>query len=363
MTSGGDRARWRAAALSCGVIAALAGCSAGAGGHPAAAAKPAAATSAAQPAGRASRAPAQDAPAQDAPAQDATAVAPLTGQAVTPAVAQRPAVAVAVSGPNPAGLGSADLVYEETSSPVRYLAVFQSAEASAVGPVARTRPTDGQVLSVLHPLTGYAGGTAAFVSVLDATKIVDVGYPGHASLYSSGSGGLTTSTAALAAAGKSDGPPPGLFFYRDPGAPLAAAKQTHPASVRLDVPGQPEQRWDYDAKAGRWVRTAGGPRASVANLIVQIVDFKTVYLSRKYGQTAQSARAIGTGPVTVFSAASAGTATPGGSGTAAAGTWVKPGLTTVTNYLDASGVPMDFAPGPTWIMLTPAGTRIIPAGG
>ena len=354
MTSGGDWARWRAAALSCGVIAALAGCSAGAGGHPSAPAKPAAATSAGPPASGTSR----------APAQDATAVAPLTGQAVTPAVAQRPAVAVAVSGPNPAGLGSANLVYEETSSPVRYLAVFQSAEASAVGPVASTRPTDGQVLSVLHPLTGYAGGTASFVSVLDATKIVDVGYPGHASLYSSGSGGLTTSTAALAAAGKSDGPPPGLFFYRDPGAPLASAKQTHPASVRLDVPGQPEQRWDYDAKAGRWVRTAGGPRASVANLIVQIVDFKTVYLSRKYGQTAQSARVIGTGPATVFSAASAGTATPGGSGgTAAAGTWVKPGLTTVTNYLDASGVPMDFAPGPTWIMLTPAGTRIIPAGG
>jgi Protein of unknown function (DUF3048) N-terminal domain/Protein of unknown function (DUF3048) C-terminal domain len=354
MTSGGDRARWRAAVLSCGVIAALAGCSAGAGGHPSAPAKPAAATSAAQSAGGASR----------APAQDATAVAPLTGQAVTPAVAQRPAVAVAISGPNPAGLGSADLVYEETSSPVRYLAVFQSAEASAVGPVASTRPTDGQLLSVLHPLTGYAGGTASFVSVLDATKIVDVGYPGHASLYSSGSGGLTTSTAALAAAGKSDGPPPGLFFYRDPGVPLASAKQTRPASVRLDVPGQQEQRWDYDATAGRWVRTAGGPRASVANLIVQIVDFKTVYLSRKYGQTAQSARAIGTGPATVFSAASAGTATPGGiGGTAAAGTWVKPGLTTVTNYLDASGVPMDFARGPTWIMLTPAGTRIIPAGG
>ena len=352
MISGGDRARWRAAALCCGVIAALAGCSAGAGGHPSAPARPP------PPGGPAGRRTSR------APAQDATAVAPLTGQAVTPAVAQRPAVAVAVSGPNPAGLGSPTSSTRRRAPPVRYLAVFQSAEASAVGPVASTRPTDGQVLSVLHPLTGYAGGTASFVSVLDATKIVDVGYPGHASLYSSGSGGLTTSTAALAAAGKSDGPPPGLFFYRDPGAPLAAAKQTRPASVRLDVPGQPEQRWDYDAKAGRWVRTAGGPRASVANLIVQIVDFKTVYLSRKYGQTAQSARAIGTGPATVFSAASAGTAAPRGSGgTAAAGTWVKPGLTTVTNYLDASGVPMDFAPGPTWIMLTPAGTRIIPAGG
>ena len=293
-------------------------------------------------------------------------MAPLTGLPATGAVAQRPAVAVAVAGPAPAGLGAADVVFEEMSSPVRYLAVFQSAEASAVGPVTSTRPTDGQALSVLHPLIGYAGGTSSFISVLDATKIVDAGYAGHASLYSAGSGGLTVSTAALAAAGRSDGPPPGLFSYRAPGAPLASAKQSHPASVRVDVPGLPEQRWDFDARAGRWVETAGGPRVSVANLIVQIVSFKTVYLSRKYGQTAQSARVVGTGQVTVFSAA-AGGGTGGSAGNsggiAAAGTWVKPGLAAVTNYLDAAGVPMDFAPGPTWIVLAPAGTRSTQAGG
>ena len=105
-------------------------------------------------------------------------MAPLTGLAVTAAVAQRPAVAVAVSGPDPVGLGSADLVFEEMTSPVRYLAVFQSDEANMVGPVTSTRPTDGQALSVLHPLIGYDGGTASFISVLDATKIVDVGYAG-----------------------------------------------------------------------------------------------------------------------------------------------------------------------------------------
>ena len=122
-----------------------------------------------------------------APTRSTGTVAPLTGLAVTAAVAQRPAVAVLVSGPDPSGLGSADLVFEEMSSPVRYLAVFQSAEAN-VGPVPATRPMDGQALSVLHPLTGYDGGTASFISVLDATKIVDVGYPGHASLYASGAG-------------------------------------------------------------------------------------------------------------------------------------------------------------------------------
>ena len=338
------------AASSCGVYASWPGV-------PRAAAAPSAPQSA-QPAATSAR---RLAPGQARrPPRTAGSVAPLTGLAVTAAVAQRPAVAVAVAGPDPVGLGSADLVFEEMSSPVRYLAVFQSAEASAVGPVTSTRPTDGQALSVLHPLTGYDGGTSSFISVLDATKIVDAGYAGHASLYSAGIGGLTVSTAALAAAGRSDGPPPGLFSYRAPGAPLASAEETHPTSVRVDVPGQPAQRWDFDARSGRWVETAGGPRVSVANLIVQIVSFKTVYLSRKYGQTTQSARVIGTGQATVFSGAAAG---GGSGGTAAAGTWVKPGLAAVTNYFDAAHVPMDFAPGPTWIVLAPAGTRISQAGG
>ena len=286
-------------------------------------------------------------------------MAPLTGLSVTAAVAQRPAVAVAVAGPDPAGLGSADLVFAELAGPVRYLAVFQSAEAAVVGPVTSTRPTDGQALSVLHPLMSYDGGTTAFISVLDATKVIDDGYAGHASLYSRGAGGLTVSTAALAAAGRSDGPPPELFGYRLPGGPLATAGQTRPVSVRVAAPGEPAEQWDFDAGTGRWVQTAGGPAVSVANLVIQIVSFKTVYLSRKLGQTVPSALFTGKGPAAVFSGAAAG----GSGGTGAAGSWAKPGLAAVTNYFDAAGQPVSFDPGPTWIVLAPAGTRTSQAGG
>jgi hypothetical protein len=286
-------------------------------------------------------------------------MAPLTGLSVTAATAQRPAVAVAVAGADPVGLGSADLVVEEMASPVRYLAVFQSKQAGGVGPVTSTRPTDGQLLSVLHPLTSYNGGTSSFISTLDATKIVDVGYAGHASLYAAGSGGLTVSTAALTSAGQSDGPPPGLFSFRQAGGSLASTQQTHPASVQVDVPGQPAEQWSFDSRAGRWVETAGGPRVSVANLVVQIVSFKTVYLSHRYGLTAQSPVAVGKGTVTVFS----GTAAGQSGGTGAAGTWSKPGIAAVTNYFDAAAAPMNFEPGPTWIVLAPAGTRTSQAGG
>jgi hypothetical protein len=338
------------AASSCGVVIVLNGCSAVGHSSPTASARPAAVSSPASvEAG--SKATAN-------PTASAGSVAPLTGLNVTAAVALRPAVAVAVAGSDPVGLSSADLVFQEMTVPVRYLAVFQSDEASKVGMVTSTIPSDGQALSVLHPLTSYDGGTSSFISVLDATKIIDDGYARHASLYSAGSGGLTVST-ALAAAGSSDTAPPALFFYRLPSEPLATGHETHPTSVQVEVPGQSAERWDFDARADRWVETAGGPRVSVANLIVQIVSFKTVYLSRKYGQTTQSARVVGTGQTVVFS----GTAPGGDGGTAAAGTWTKPGLAAVTNYFDAAHLPMDFAPGPTWILLAPAGTRTSQAGG
>jgi hypothetical protein len=348
MTTRGGWARRAAAACSCGAIAVLAGCSSG--------------TGTAQPASdgvTSAGSQLASQPVSSASAAAAGPLAPLTGLPVSDSVALRPAVAVAVAGPDPVGLSAADVVFAEMASPVRYLAVFQSGEVGKVGPVASTRPADGQVLSVLHPLTSYYGGTSAFISVLDATKIIDDGYATHASFYSAGVSGLTVSTAAVTAGSTGDAPPPGLFSYRGPGAALASVKEAHPTSVRIDVSGQQAQQWNFDAATDRWVQTSGGPRVSVANLVVQIVPFKTVYLSRKYGQTAQSARVVGTGAVTVFS----GT-TPGGTGgTEAAGIWFKPGLAGVTNFFDAAKIPMSFGAGPTWIVLAPADTRTSQTGG
>lgn len=341
------KARQLVAVCSCGVAAALAGCSTGKAapsGSQGTTPAPATAPSAAK--------------AETTPTASGT-LDPLTGLSVSAAVAQRSAVAVAVSGSDPVGLGSADVVFAEMTSPARYLAVFQSNQTSTVGPVTQTQPMDGQALSVLHPFIGYDGGTSSFVSVLDATKIVDAGYLTHPSLYSAGSGGLTVSTSALAGIGRSDGPPPGLFAYRSPGASLAPGHETHPTSVRIDIPGQAAEQWSFDAKADRWTETSGGPRVSVTNLIIQIVSFKTVYLSHKYGQATQSARVFGSGSMTVFSGTAPGATT---GGTAATGSWRKPGLATLTTYLDSAGTPMDFAPGPTWIVLAPPGTHASQAG-
>jgi hypothetical protein len=42
--------------------------------------------------------------------------------------------------------------------------------------------------------------------------------------------------------------------------------------------------------------------------------------------------------------------------------WSKPNTTDITNYFSSSGVLAELTPGPTWVLLAPAGTRVRSAG-
>ena len=293
-----------------------------------------------------------------------TWMAPLTGLPASGArAAGRPAVAVAVSGRQPQGLGSADVVYEELTSPRRYIAVFQSRADESVGPVGQTRPTDAQALSVLHPLAVYDGGTPSFIRVLDASDVVDVGYASHPSLYAAAAQGPTVSTGQVQQAARGTAPPQ-LFTYRGsavgdaPGFASTGARRA--ATLRITAPGQATQVWTFEARTHGWRQMTGGPAVRVANIVVQDVPYKTVFLSRKYGLTTTSARVVGSGSALIVSGA--GTAA-GNSGTAARGTWSKPGLHDVTSFLDARNTPIGFQHGTTWVILAPPGTRAAISGG
>jgi hypothetical protein len=80
-------------------------------------------------------------------------------------------------------------------------------------------------------------------------------------------------------------------------------------------------------------------------------------VSHRSGTTVPSARLIGRGTVEVLSGSA------GGSGTAAPGTWSKPHLNQLTNYIDDGGYPMAFQPGPTWVIFAPKGTKVSTSGG
>jgi hypothetical protein len=285
--------------------------------------------------------------------------APLTGEPATAARAARPVVALPIAGPHPRGLRQADVVYEEITSPIRYLAVFQSQAAANVGPITATRPADGMIVGVLHAAVGYSGGTPGFITVLDHQHVTDMGAGAHASLYHDGPDGLTTSTTRFIAGSARTAPE--LFPFRGEGLlashELASAGTWRAASVTIRMPGAPTQQWRYDAAARSWRRTAGGPSASVANLVVQHVQYKQVFLSHRDGITVPSARVFGSGTAVVLSN-TARTSATGPQGLAVRAAWSKPGAADLMNFTDARHAPVEFAPGRTWIILAPPGTQV-----
>jgi hypothetical protein len=290
-------------------------------------------------------------------------LAPLTGLPVaSSADAARPAVALDISGGKPHGLTSADVVLEEFASPVRYIAIYQSRQASNVGPIAPTQPTDRAALAVLHPLVGYDGAASNyFIKLLDKTKITDVSFSRAAALYAATGTGLTTSTRAILRRAGGDAAPQPLFYYRGVGAAgdsLASSGESRRSSVSVTVPGFHVQNWAFDQRADQWKLTSGGPAVTAANIVVQTVHYKRLNISPRHGIVVPSAEITGTGRAEVFSGGGRGSS----GGTVAAGTWSKPRINDLTNYFDSSGAPMAFQPGPTWIILAPPGTRVRATG-
>lgn len=282
-------------------------------------------------------------------------LAPLTGlPAASKGAASRPAVVLVLAGPDPQGLTSADVVFEEIATPIRYVAVYQSRQVRLAGPVTGTQPPDAQALAVLHPLFGYNGARAPFfVGTLDKSTVTDLGYTNHPSLYSTTPRGLTTSTRAIWGAAHGGTAPPPVFQYAGggSGAQNRAAADSRSSSVRLTFRGSGTQDWAFDRHASRWLLTSGGPKVQVANLVVQMVSYRQIGVNRRFGVTLPSAQVLGTGKAEVFSG-----------DTAVSGSWSKPHPGDVTNYFDARGYPIPLHPGPTWVVLAPVGTRVSTSG-
>jgi hypothetical protein len=335
MMAFGPRARAGAAAMAASLLgpALLAGC----GSAPPPIAAPTAGPSSTAPS------------ASPSASADARPLAPLTGRPVDAAAAGRPAVAVAVAGPNPVGLDKADVVIEEISSPVRWLAVFQSQDAPSVGPVVATRPADPMVLGMLRPAYGFRGGTTGMVDQAEKSELLTVNATSHASPYATSGDQLFASTAKVRAEVKAPAARP-MLVYGDAsggGGGGAYANSKPVKQLTIAVHDGATQTWSYDAGAKVWRRTGGGPAVAAANLIVQVVPYKSVQLGHPSGQWVPSARVFGTGAATIA---------PGPF--AVPGKWSKPGASKQTNYVDARSVPVRLVPGTSWVLLAPSGSTV-----
>lgn len=282
------------------------------------------------------------------PVSAAGALAPLTGApASAPGSQDRPIAAVPIraqdGAPLPQGLLQADIVYVEYAEPGlrRMLSLFASQVPAVVGPVGGARPADRDILRVANPLYVFSSSYKRFAEQIGGT----------ADLAS-----VTSSSAPPAFRTEADAQSYALlpFVYQTlaGGRPAALPLLTHAEGVEslgtvgvapatsliVAVPGHAAQTWRYDPGTSSWVEGSG---LTAQNVVVQRVDYKDT-VTDKSGHTVPSARVVGDGAMQTFAGP-----------TTVSGSWHKPRVEALTNYVDGRTVPVRFAAGRTVILLVP----------
>lgn len=280
-------------------------------------------------------------------------IAPLTGAPATSTqTATRGAIAVVVTlktgAPAPVGLNDADYVFEEVlgKNDHRLIAVFQSRDATKIGPVGDPGMVDLRLLPVLRPITANDGQPDRFAKRLHAnTSLVDRSYPAAASSYQKSGTWLYTSTAALYAHAPAGITPPNIFPFVQPGLRMTSVVARATASVSITMPGESAEVWTYDTAHA--VFTRASPALSVANVIVLNVPYDSVPTANKKGSpVVASANVIGSGSCLIASA-----------GFSAPCSWSRTKAQAIPDIVDSSGYPVRLAPGPTWIVLAPTASK------
>jgi hypothetical protein len=250
-------------------------------------------------------------------------------------------VRVGTGSPAPAGLGEADVVYQEyaESGSLRFVAVYQSRDAARIGPVAEIRPADVRTLTALGTVVGYGGGPTGFVTQLTNSQLPAVPQ----------TPGGYTSTAALYKAAPAGPPPPSIFVFAEPGEPLAdGAKPVTRLSVT--APGRSAQVWQYDEASRTWRSQVGGVTMAATSIVVLTMEYRTVSVRNPSPRDLPSASVVGDGAAVAVSGPQAAT-----------GRWTKPGPKMVSHLVDSGGFQMRLRPGTTWVVYAPTGSQVTTA--
>lgn len=249
------------------------------------------------------------------------------------------------------GLDRADVVFEENVEGVtRFIALFQSDQAETVGPVRSARTSDLPVLAGLNrPVLGWSGGNPyvaqAVANAQEAGYLVDVGEPTTEGCYRrdrsrSAPHNLYGDQACLRAAAPSAGPARPLWTF-GPVPPGVTGVETSQFTVPMD---NVAAGWTWDAASGRYLRSQGG-RAHVVASGERLAAENVVVMTVEYGrspadQRSPEARTVGGGPVVVHRG-----------GTAIAGRWERPDLTSEYRFTTDDGTVIPLAPGTTFVEL------------
>jgi hypothetical protein len=305
-------------------------------------------------------------------APDGRPLCPLTAEPFPQgADRDRPAVAVKIeSSPQArpqAGIGDADLVYEE---PVEgglawLLAVFHCKEPPLAGPVRNAHPADAAILASHAPAVfAHAGATGPAGSALQALpgvrqatesadsavfqRLEDRPVPHN----------LFVSVPKLRGlAGQKQAPAPWASFEGATGAapsPSATSPARQAPSVQY-TQGPDTVRWAWDDGAGAYVRQLdGGPLTdtqgkpvAVANVVFLWVPVTESDARDAFGSRTPLLTLTGEGDALVLR-----------NGTEQSGRWTRQAEADPPTLVDRKGEPILLTPGTTWIHLVATDTPV-----
>ena len=277
--------------------------------------------------------------------------APLTGLATSPVQASlitRPALAIKIDNSPEAlpqsGVNNTDLVFEiQVEGISRLMAVFNSANASSVGPTRSARYSDPAILAMFgRPLFGWSGANDGVTKAVESANwIVNVNWNQLPKEYHRSSSrpaphNLYTDTNALFAhAQPGQAAPKPVFSYLAPGEANASASPL--AGVNEKV-GTTPSTWVWDAATSSYKRWEYGKRHGTTDA-GQVAATNVVLLATKYSS----------GPVAITTGSGQALVLLGGN--QVAGTWTRASQDQPYTLTAADGTPIKLNPGRTWIEL------------
>ncbi len=299
---------------------------------------------------------ASNAPTPTAPPLTAN---PLTGG---PLIAT-PVIAVKVDNTSAGlpqyGLTDADVVYVEQveGGLTRLMAVFHTTLPPDVGAVRSVRSTDAELLPVFGaPALVFSGGAGGPLAALATTPTVavseDAGGAGFSRTSSSPAPfNLHSDVKDVAAAHPDLTPPRDIGFHFVANDPRVAAA---PAATSLAVKWEAADT-EFGYADGRYRLERDGDPASDAsgapvvadNVLFQDVELDPDGTVDSVGSPSFISHTVGKGTFTLYR-----------DGHAITGKWSRAAANLPTEYLDASGQPVPFKPGKTWVALVPPTAKV-----
>ncbi|HUB38884.1 MAG TPA: DUF3048 domain-containing protein [Streptosporangiaceae bacterium] len=249
------------------------------------------------------------------------------------------------------GITDADIVYvlPVEGGLTRFLAIFSSHIPPVIGPVRSARSDDLELLRQFgRPAFAWSGAQPRLTGVIEHDRrIVDL-YAGLVGGYYRNYNriapyNLYANTRTLLAEAKGASKAHGIGFRF--GSPNPGGRRT--SSVSVSYPAA-SYRFTWSAKQGRWLVWIDGARAattehrqmSAATVVIQHTLVRTSNY-KEYGRRPPFASTFGHGTATVLR-----------NGKAYQVRWSRRRMAGGTTFTTMSGQPMNFAPGPVWIVLT-----------